>query len=348
MNITNYQRAIAVCVKAGVVPMGWGPGGVGKTQSNRQVASAANIEYRALVGNLLTLDALTGIPYNTQVKLRDPETGDVSEGNGMVWSRPVGIPDRGKGLLLLDEITDAMQSIQKQLYSLILDREVNGHRLGNGWAVSAAGNRPADGSGSSMLPAPLITRMVHLGVCCEVPDFTRQLPESADVDHKEWARWAIGQGVVPEIVAFIGRFPEHLYNRQATPRTWEMLSGILKVLKSSDPIAADLVNGCVGAGVGITFFGFLRLAAQIPDPAEILRDPAGAPIPADLSVVHALLSTLVYISDRAAVPALVQYAGRLSAELGAYLLLGVADKDPEFKTVPEYIGWYNANQDTLA
>ena len=338
MNIENYQRAIAVCIKAGVVPMGWGPGGIGKTQSNRQVADVAGIEYRALIGNLLTLDALTGIPFNR---------GD-GESMDMVWSRPVGIPDRGRGLLLVDEITDAMQSIQKQLYSLILDREVNGHRLGDGWAVSAAGNRPTDGSGSSMLPAPLITRMVHLGICCEVPDFTRQLPESADVDHTGWVRWAVGRGIVPEIVAFIGRFPEHLYNYQATPRTWEMLSDILKVLKSSDPIAADLVNGCVGPGVGITFFGFLRLAAQIPDPKEILRDPDGAPIPSDLSVVHALLSTLVYISDRAAVPALVKYAGRLSAELGAYLLLGIADKDAEFRTVPEYIGWYNRNKDTLA
>lgn len=333
MNIDNYQKSIAVCIKAGLVPMGWGPGGVGKTQSNKQVASGADIQYLALVGNLLTLDALTGIPYN--------------ERGSLLWSCPGWVELVGKGLLLIDEITDAMPSVQKMLYSLILEREVNGHKLGDGWAVSCAGNRPGDGSGSAMLPAPLITRLVHIGVCCQVPDFTRQLPESAEVDHKGWLRWAVGCGIVPEITAFIRSFPEMLYSYQATPRTWEMVSDLLKVITSADPITQELICGTVGPGVGVTFYGFLKLAATIPAPESILLDPAGAPIPGDLSVLHTLLSTLVYIAERRHVAALVEYAGRLSAEMGAYLLFSLGDKDPEFHTVAEYIRWYNQNKDIL-
>lgn len=334
MNIDNYQKSIAVCIRAGLVPMGWGPGGVGKTQSNKQVAEGADIQYRTMVGNLLTLDALTGIPYN-----KDGE---------MIWSRPAAIPDGSDtGLLLVDEITDAMPSVVKMLYSLILEREVNGHRLGDGWAVSCAGNRPGDGSGSSMLPAPLITRLVHIGVCCQVPDFTRQLPESAEVDHKGWLRWAVKHGIVPEVVAYIRSFPADLYAGQCTPRTLEMTSDLLKVIKSSDPICQELICGTIGPGTGVKFYGFLKLAATIPAPESILLDPAGAPIPADLSVLHTLLSTLVYIAERKHVPALVEYAGRLSAEMGAYLLFSLGDKDPEFHTVPEYIRWYNQNKDIL-
>jgi len=345
MNIDNYQKAIAVCIKAGLTPMGWGPGGVGKTQANMQVGDLAG-GYRALVGNLLTLDALTGIPFNRGGGAA--AGGDAGADMDMVWSRPVGIPSQDAGLLLVDEITDATINIQKQLYSLIFSREVNGHKLGNGWAVSCAGNRPGDGSGSSMLPAPLITRMVHIGVCCAVPDFTRQLPETADVDHQSWLAWAVGQGIVPEVVAFIGRFPEHLYNRQATPRTWEMVSDLLKVVTSGDPITQELICGTVGPGVGVTFYGFLKLAATIPAPESILLDPVNGPVPGDLSVLHALLSTLVYVAKRSDVPALVVYAGRLSAELGVYLLASLGVKDPDFVSVPEYIAWRNANADLFS
>lgn len=332
MNIENYQKSIAVCIKAGLVPMGHGPGGIGKTQSNKQVGDIIG-DFFSLVGNHLTIDALTGIPFN--------KDGD------LIWSRPEWSRLEGQGLLLVDEITDAMPSVQKMLYSLILEREVNGHRLGDGWAVSCAGNRPGDGSGSSMLPAPLITRLVHIGVCCQVPDFTRQLPESAEVDHVGWCRWAVKNGIVPEITAFIRSFPDMLYSFQATPRTWEMVSDLLKVITAADPITQELICGTVGPGVGVTFYGFLKLAATIPAPESILLDPAGAPIPSDLSVLHTLLSTLVYIAERKHVAALVEYAGRLSAEMGAYLLFSLGDKDAEFHTVPEYIRWYNANKDIL-
>ena len=144
MNIESYKKAVAVCIRAGLVPMGWGPPGVGKTMAHRELADAAGLDLKVLTGNLLTLDDLTGIPYR--------------DGDRMVWSRPEALPDSGSGLLFVDEVSDCLQSIKKCLYSLILEHEVKGHVLPDGWAVSCAGNRPEDLTGSAMFPSALITR----------------------------------------------------------------------------------------------------------------------------------------------------------------------------------------------
>ena len=330
MNINQYKTCMEIVLKAGLVPFGWGPPGIGKTTANKQLAATWGVEFRALVTNHLMLEHLTGIPINN--------------GDKMVFSRPDNIPDIGKGILLLDEMSDGMQSIQKMLYSLILEGFSNGHKLGAGWRISAAGNRPGDGSGSSMLPSALITRMVHLGVCCDVPDFTRVLPESAEMDSVAWISWALSENIDPHIIAFIKSYPDKLYHYQAIPRTFEMLSKILSVYNQPDSILSAIINGCIGPEVGHDFYAFFRLSKVLPDIDQIIADPLNSIIPTETGIIYALSTALIYKSDRSNFNNILQYAARLTEkEIEIFLVQSIINKDNTLASLPAYIAWHNAN-----
>lgn len=335
MNIEQAKKACEIVINSGLVPMLWGPPGIGKTTMVKQLASTHTVDYRCLTTNLLMLDHLTGIPFNNA--------------GSMVFSRPENIPADGKGFLLIDEITDGMLSIQKMLYSLVLEKSCNGHKLGADWKILAAGNRPNDGSGSSMLPSALILRMVHIGVCCEVPDFTRCLPEKADVDVNSWVEnFALPNKINPFIIAFLKSFPHRIYHFQAIPRTFEMLSNILSVYNNPDAVLHEIILGCIGPEVGHEFFGFYKLAQQIPSIDAVLKDPLYSPIPSDIGIIHALSTALVYRADRSNFSNIIAYAKRLGhREMEVYLLTAAIKKDADLASIPAYLTWHNDNTDIL-
>ncbi len=335
MNIEQAKKASEIIVKAGLVPMLWGPPGIGKTTMVKQLAEQHEVEYKSLTTNLLMLDHLTGIPFN--------------QDNKMIFSRPDNIPENGKGFLLIDEITDGMLSIQKMLYSLVLERSCNGHKIGNSWRILAAGNRPSDGSGSSMLPSALITRMIHIGTCCEVPDFTKQLPENADIDVNSWVEnFALPNKINPFIIAFLKSFSHRIYHFQAIPRTWEMLSKILSVYNKPDSILHEIILGVIGPETGHEFFGFYKLAQQIPSIDSILNDPENAPLPSDIGIMHALSTALVYKADRNNFSNIIKYAQKIGhREIEVFLIVSATKKDNDLLSVPAYLNWHNENADIL-
>ena len=336
MNIEQAKKAFEIIIKAGLVPCGWGPGGVGKTTMCEQIAEKHKVDFGYMTTNTSMLDHLTGTPKD--------------DGNGgMIWTRPKNIPLHGNGIFLIDELSDGMLSIQKMFYSLILKRESNGHKLGDGWKTVVMANRPCDSIGSSMPPAPLITRMIHIGICCEVPDFTKHLTPSADVDVDSWIEaFALPNKVNPFIIAFLKSFPHRIYHFQAIPRTFEMLSKILSVYNNPDSILHEIITGTIGPEVGHEFFGFYKLAQQIPSIDSILNDPDNAPLPQNVGIMHALSTALVYRADRSNFANIIKYAKRIGhREIEVFLITSCTKKDTDLLSIPAYLQWHNNNADIL-
>jgi len=345
----EVYEGVKLAIEAGLTPMIWGPPAIGKTSMGKQLAidlfgqpgetekTVLSNHFKILTGNTTRIDHLTGIPHNVN--------------NDMVWSKPGWIPKpdeaSGGGIILLDEVTDAVVSIQKGFYTLALEHRIDEHEIPENWYVAMAGNRPEDKSGSKMLPSALITRCVHFGLYCDVPNFEPYLPESADIDIDQWLQWAVKNNIDPMIVAYLKTFkrPESIYRFQNTPRTLEMVSKLI-LASGHDYLSKTLhlaIIGTVGQVAGADLISFFRLASQIPDIDTILQDPDSAAIPTDYGILNALCACLIHVGNVTNADKILKYGRRLDLEPMVFLVELLRKKDLAIAGLPEFIIWRNQN-----
>lgn len=115
-----------------------GARGVGKTQSIRQVAQELSdetglpVEFKTVILSVLEAPDMNGMPY--------------IKGNVTEYGRPHFLPADGYGVLFFDEANRANRDIQNAMLTLIEDRSINGHKLGDGWIIVLAGNPVTQGN----------------------------------------------------------------------------------------------------------------------------------------------------------------------------------------------------------
>ena len=147
-------------------------------------------------------------------------------------------------VLFLDEITNALPSIQGIAFNIVLDREVNGiWKLPENARIVAAGNDMKDSLAANQLAEPLFNRFAHV--------YIKTTTES-------WLKWASENNIHPAIYAYIaykngetlrskydGEFPN------ADPRKWEMASKTL--YKTQNP---KMLRALVGEDITNEFVKF--------------------------------------------------------------------------------------------
>lgn len=147
-------------------------------------------------------------------------------------------------VLFLDEITNALPSIQGIAFNIVLDREVNGiWKLPDNARIVAAGNDMKDSLAANQLAEPLFNRFAHV--------YIKTTTES-------WLKWASENNIHPVIYAYIaykngetlrskydGEFPN------ADPRKWEMASKML--YKTQNP---KMLRALVGEDITNEFVKF--------------------------------------------------------------------------------------------
>ena len=125
-----------------------GHSGIGKSQIVRQASEKAEVKIREFTGNK---KVKTQCKTTTLVFTEPPDflglahvAIDSDKEELTVFARPSLLPKDGYGILFFDEANRANKEIKSGLLTLIEDREVNGHRLGDGWIVVLAGNPAGD------------------------------------------------------------------------------------------------------------------------------------------------------------------------------------------------------------
>src|SRR5260221_11820815 len=115
-----------------VAAMIWGPPGVGKSAGVREAAKDLGVNFIDLrVAQMNPVD-LRGLP-------------DVKKTKQLAkWLTPDFFPQDGKGILFLDEMNLAPQSVMNAGYQLVLDRKLGDYVVPEGWIIVAAGNRAED------------------------------------------------------------------------------------------------------------------------------------------------------------------------------------------------------------
>lgn len=226
------------------------------------------------------------------------------------------------GRLFLDEINAAPPLVQASLYQLVLDRRVGEYQLPSGWWIVAAGNRQHDKAITFKMSSALTNRFVHLEV---------------EPDVNDWRDWAIGRGLDPLVVSFIGIRPELLWQEPAnsaaypTPRSWEMLSDVLRTF-GSYTAASDVVAGIIGSAAAIEFSAFVKRAMSERDILRVVDDPENADLPEALDEIYMLTSWLALHGREKAevVEAAGKLLSRLPPEFGVILARDLIKGCPSF------------------
>ncbi len=276
----------------------WGAPGVGKSQVVAQTAAALNLELIDIRALLLDPVDLRGLPRITE--------------NRSEWCTPSFLPQKGCGILFLDELNAAPPLVQASCYQLVLDRRLGEYHLPDGWTIIAAGNRESDRSVTHRMPSALANRFVHI-------DF--------EADLEEWLLWAKESGIAEEIRAFLRFRPSLLHNFQpesaekafATPRSWEFAS---KIMQSDidDELRYQLLEGTVGLAATRELEGFIRIWQQLPTAEEVLDAPQSIPLPSDPAILYAICEMVGRAVNPAQSEALMLFARRLPEEFSVLLV----------------------------
>ena len=258
----------------------WGPPGIGKSDVVKQIADTFDAPMIDVRLSLWEPTDIKGIPYFD------------SNQNKMVWGQPSELPDDEFAskyenvVLFLDEMNSAAPSVQAAAYQLILNRRVGEYRLPDNVMIVAAGNREADKGVTYRMPSPLANRFVHLEMA---------------VSFDDWFQWAVNNNIHADVVGYLQFAKQDIYTFDpkagsrsfATPRSWAFVSELLED-SLDDGTTTDLVAGAIGEGLAVKFMAHRKVAANMPNPSDILAGKVKELKTKEISAMYSLTVSLCY------------------------------------------------------
>lgn len=253
-----------------------------------------------------------------------------------VWMPPIFFPKdiNSEGILFLDELNSAPPSVQAAIYQLVLDRKMGEYKLPKGWRIICAGNRMSDRGVVFRLPSPLINRMVHLHVEARFEDFKL---------------FALKEKLHHFILGFLSFRPDLLSTEPiieddvnpafATPRSYHMLSTILKETKDVNSITS-IIYGTIGYSSGIEFTSYIKVYEELPNVAAIYEGDYPK-LKNEPALLYALVSALVeyYESSERHKEHLFAFSETLPTEFGVMLIKDIIVKDESIATFNAFEEW---------
>src|SRR3990167_2043920 len=130
MNTKNFERLITSLINDNkhLPILAWGESGIGKSQAVARIAKQLSIGFIDLRLGQMEVGDLIGLPRHH------------NEGNTFTteYSTPFWFPQTGKGILFLDEINRSRLEVRQAIFQLILDRQLHGKKLPDGWFIVSA------------------------------------------------------------------------------------------------------------------------------------------------------------------------------------------------------------------
>ncbi|CAO0837594.1 AAA family ATPase [Streptomyces microflavus] len=281
-------EALTLAVAADLPVLLWGEPGIGKTAALTQLAASLDLPLTTVIASVHEPSDFSGLPI----------VGDDPAEQGVPMAPPdwaVRLVRAGRGLLFLDELSTAPPAVQAALLRLVLERRIGALQLPPGVRIVAAANPRSSAADGWELSPPLANRFVHLkwahdhevvvrGLAGTWPRATLpeldpgKLPEAVD-----FARRAVC-GLLSARPTLVHRLPTTETRRGGpwpSPRSWDMTLNLIAFATaagSSRDVLSLLVRGTVGDGPGLELLASLD-RMDLPDPEDLLADPAAADLP---------------------------------------------------------------------
>ncbi|MCF3123632.1 AAA family ATPase, partial [Streptomyces arenae] len=304
----DQLEALTLTVAADLPVLLWGEPGIGKTAALTQLAASLDLPLTTVIASVHEPSDFSGLPV----------VGDDPAEHGVPMAPPdwaVRLVRAGRGLLFLDELSTAPPAVQAALLRLVLERRIGALQLPPDVRIVAAANPRSSAADGWELSPPLANRFVHLKWTHDhdvvvrglggtwpratLPRLARErLPEAV-----ERGRRAVC-GLLARRPRLVHQLPDSEARRGGawpSPRSWEMalrLIAFATAAGSSRDVLSLLVRGTVGDGPGLELLAALdRL--DLPDPEELLADPANAVLPERGDLRQAALDAVVdVVRDR--------------------------------------------------
>jgi hypothetical protein len=240
-------------------------------------------------------------------------------GGRVVYHPPAWVEELADGgILFFDEISTAPHTVQAALLRVVFERRVGEYQLPDTVWAGAAANPPDQAAGGWDLAPPLANRFMHLQWRHDAMRWAEEFPSyfattSAQASAGVVVRPGVGAAAWAQaralVAAFIRVRPHLLFQMPqdaeragrawASPRTWDFASRVLAValqdaggrVEAAVLDAAEAVAGCVGEGPAGEFITWAR-ALDLPDPEELLADPARFRLPERGDVAYAVLAAV--------------------------------------------------------
>jgi hypothetical protein len=287
----------------------WGATGVGKSETVRQLADELGAELRDIrlcqkqptdIGGLPALDHDTRQTVFYPPAFLSPRS------------------DEKDVILFFDEISLAPDDTRSAVLGILEERRQGGIEIPDNWIIVAAGNRPEDFANARGLGAAANRRLLHIVI---EPQLEATL------------QYFLKIGVIPEVLAFLKVFPQHLTGEETArqqkhelyprPASWKKVSDIYEKLRKADKNLRHLaVAGIIGDSVATEFMMLAEEIKNMKSVHEMLEIQRKNPeklskhLPATLNGLYALSFAIAAGATEDAAIELLELINRLDEQTG--------------------------------
>ena len=329
--VTDLPKYLSFATQHGNSVLVTGESGIGKTE----MCNAWAMEY---LGNAIDCRVtqmgeadVRGIPY------RD---GIYSE-----WAEPSFLPrverDGERGAFVMDELLDETRpSIMAMFQQLYLEKRLGKYEFPEGWVIIGIGNKREHGGINRGLSYALQDRFSHYEVM---------------LDPDGLLKYFIKIGVDPMVTSFLKMHGDYMHSRPEkgdsnwawpTPRSWEKLSKT-RGLNPPDDVRFHLYSADVGEGAAVAFRSHEKVASEVPDPDDCIKNPGKAKVPENPSAQYAIACSLAFHSSPENYESVLKYMSRLPAEYGIMLVKESSENKPELTETKAFTDFAMKNTDSL-
>jgi len=259
-----------------------------------------------------------------------------------VWASPEELYNfrkgTGPGLIIWDELPQAITQMQNAIAGALLDRVLGPLRIDDQVMQIATGNRTSDKAGANRIVSQLGNRVKFIDLEANIDDF---------------CKWALGADIDPLLVAFLRLRPDMLQDFEAdrrsnpTCRSWEMVSDSCDPALPKELFFTD-VMGLVGEAAAVEYTAFRDMAARMPNIDAILLNPQGIEVPAEPAVLFACASALAYRASTDNFASLMKFMTRAPIEFSTMFVNDALQRHPKITSTKAFTDWAIENGEVFA